>query len=157
MTIYSLDCTPFLIWCQSVVPRLVLTIAFWPAYRFFRRQVRWSGMPNTLRIFHSLLWSTVKCFSFVNEGEVHVYLKFSCFFYDPMNVGTLTSGSSAFSKSSLNICMVDECNCLMVWTFCSTALLRNWDENWPLPVLWLWMGLPDLLTYWVQHFERIIF
>ena len=37
--------TPFPIWNQSVVPRLVLTVASWPAYRFLRRQVRWSGIP----------------------------------------------------------------------------------------------------------------
>ena len=94
---------------------------------------------------------TVTGFSIVNEAEVHVYLKFSCFFYDPMDVGTLTSGSSAFSKSSLSICMGDECNCPMVWTFFSTALLGNWVENWPLPVLGPRLGLADLLTYWVQH------
>ena len=51
-------CTPFPIWDQSVVPCPVLTIASWPAYRFFRRQVRWSGIPISLRIFHSLLWAT---------------------------------------------------------------------------------------------------
>ena len=56
---------------------------------------------------------TIKGFSIVSEAKVDVYLKFSCFFYDPMDVGTLTSGSSAFFKSSLNICMGDECNCLM--------------------------------------------
>ena len=50
--------TPFPIWNQSVVPCPVLTVASWPAYRFLRRQVRWSGIPITLRIFHSLLWST---------------------------------------------------------------------------------------------------
>ena len=49
--------TPFPIWNQSVVPCLVLTIASWPAYKFLRRQVRWSGIPISLRIFHSLLWS----------------------------------------------------------------------------------------------------
>ena len=46
---------------------------------------------------------TVKSFSVVNEAEVDVFLKFSCFFYDPMDVGNLISDSSAFSKSSLNI------------------------------------------------------
>ena len=46
---------------------------------------------------------TVKGFSIVNEGEVDVFLEFSCFFYDPTDVGNLISGSSAFSKSSLNI------------------------------------------------------
>ena len=51
-------CTPFLIWNLSVIPCPVLTVASWPAYRFLRRQVRWSGIPISWRIFHSLLWST---------------------------------------------------------------------------------------------------
>ena len=51
-------CTLFPIWNQSVAPCLVLTVASWPAYRFSRRQVRWSGIPISLRIFRSLLWST---------------------------------------------------------------------------------------------------
>ena len=46
-------CTPFPIWNQSVGPCPVLT-----AYRFLKRQVRWSGIPISFRIFHSLLWST---------------------------------------------------------------------------------------------------
>ena len=50
--------TPFPIWNQSVVPCPVLTGASWPAYRFLKRQVRWSGIPISFRIFHSLLWST---------------------------------------------------------------------------------------------------
>ena len=49
---------PFLIWNKSVVPCPVLTVALLPAYRFLRRPVRWSGIPISLRIFHSLLWST---------------------------------------------------------------------------------------------------
>ena len=50
--------TPFPIWKQSVVPCPVLTVASWPAYRFLKRQVRWSDIPISFRIFHSLLWST---------------------------------------------------------------------------------------------------
>ena len=46
---------------------------------------------------------TVKGFSVVNKAEVDVFMEFSCFFYDPTNVGNLISGSSAFSKSSLNV------------------------------------------------------
>ena len=46
---------------------------------------------------------TVKGFSVVNDAEVDIFLEFSCFFYDPTDVGNLISGSSAFSKSSLNI------------------------------------------------------
>ena len=51
-------CTPFPIWNQSVLPCLVLSVASCPATlpcRFFRRQVRWSGIPISLRIFNSLL------------------------------------------------------------------------------------------------------
>ena len=55
MTIYSLDVLLFLFGTnQSVVPCPVLTVASWPANRFFKRQVRWSGIPISFRIFHSL-------------------------------------------------------------------------------------------------------
>ena len=49
----------------------------------------------------------------------------------------------------------DECNCPMVWTF-FTTLLGNWDEAQPFPVLWPLLGLPNLLTCWVQQFDSII-
>ena len=51
-------CTPFPTWNQSIVPWLVLPVASWPAYRFHRRQVRWTSISISLRIFHSLRWST---------------------------------------------------------------------------------------------------
>ena len=47
---------------------------------------------------------TVKDFVIVNKAEVDVFLELSCFFDDPTDVGNLISGSSAFSKSSLNMC-----------------------------------------------------
>ena len=46
---------------------------------------------------------TVKGFGIVNKAEIDVFLEFSCFFDDPVDVGNLISGSSAFSKTSLNI------------------------------------------------------
>ena len=46
---------------------------------------------------------TVKGFGIVDKTEINVFLELSCFFYDPMDVGNLISGSSAFSKTSLNI------------------------------------------------------
>ena len=46
---------------------------------------------------------TVKDFGIVNKAEVDVFLELSCFFHDPMDVGNLISGSSAFSKTSLNV------------------------------------------------------
>ena len=86
---------------------------------------------------------TVKGFSGVNEANV--FLEF-CFFYDPMDIGNLTFGFSAFLKSSLNIWnfsvhvllkpslkdfehylsrMWNELNCVVIWTFFGIALLRD--------------------------------
>ena len=61
---------------------------------------------------------TVKGFSIVSKAEVDVFLELSCFFYDPVDVGNLISGSSAFSKSSLNI-----------WKFTVHVLLKPGLEN----------------------------
>ena len=52
--------------------------------------------------------------------------------------------------------MGDECNCPVAWTFFTTTFHRTWDEDWPFLVLWSLMSFPILLTYWVQHFNRII-
>ena len=60
----------------------------------------------------------VRGFSVVNETEVDVFLEFSCFFYDPVDVGNLISGSSAFSKLSLN-----------TWEFSVHVLLNPGLEN----------------------------
>ena len=150
-------CTPFPIWNQSVVPCPVLTIASWPVYRFLRRKVRWSGIPISWRIFQLVVIHTVKGFGIVNKAEIDVFLELSCFFYDPTDIGNLIYGSSVFSKSSLNIwkftvhlqlkpglenfehyftSVWDECNCAVVWAFFGIAFLRDWNENWPFPVLW---------------------
>ena len=63
-------CTPFLIWNQSVVPRPALTCAYWPAYRFLRRQVMWSGIPISKNFPKFVMIYTVKDFSIVNKAEV---------------------------------------------------------------------------------------
>ena len=96
---------------------------------------------------------TVKGFGLVNKAEIDAFLELFCFFHDPADVGNLISGSSAFSKTSLNILkfMVhvllkpgmenfehyfttvwDECNCLVVWVFFHIAFLWDWNENSPL-------------------------
>ena len=61
---------------------------------------------------------TVKGFGVVNKAEIDVFLELSCFFNDPMDVGDLMSGSSAFSKSSFNI-----------WKFTVHILLKRGLEN----------------------------
>ena len=58
---------------------------------------------------------TVKGFGVVNKVEIDVFLELSCFFHDPADVGILISGSSAFSKPSLNI-----------WTFMVQHTLEGW-------------------------------
>ena len=61
---------------------------------------------------------TVKVFGRVNKAEIDVFLEVSCFFDDPVDVGNLISGSSAFSKTSLNI-----------WKFTVHLLLKPGLEN----------------------------
>ena len=61
---------------------------------------------------------TVKGFGLVNKAEVDIFLELSCFFYNPMDVGNLISGSSAFPKSSLNM-----------WKFMVHVLLKPGLEN----------------------------
>ena len=169
--------TPFPIWNQSVVPSPVLTVVSWPAYRFLKRQVRWSGIPIFQNFPQLIVIHTVKGFGIVNKTEMMFFWN-SCFFQDPLDVGNLISGSSAFSKTSLNIwkfmvhvllkpglenfelyftSVWEECNCVIVWAFFGIAFLCDWNENWPFPVLWPLLSFPNLLAYWVKHFHSIMF
>ena len=125
-------------------------------------------IPNLsliLFLVEPILWNfpqftvihTVKGFGIVNKVEIDVFLELSWFFDDPADVGNLISGSSAFSKTSLNIwkfmvhillkpglenfehyftSMWDECNCAVVGAFFGIAFLWDWNENCPFPVLW---------------------
>ena len=109
---------------------------------------------------------TVKSFSIVNEAKVDIFLEFSCFFADSTDVSNLISGSSAFSKSTLNswkllvhvllkpglenfeyyfASMWDECNCVVVWIVfgiaffgigMKTDLFQSCGHCWVFPVCW---------------------
>ena len=128
--------------------------------------VWYSHLFNSLPQF--VMIDTVKSFNVVEQTEIDVFREFPCFLYDPVNAGNLISGSFAFSKPSLHVwkflvhvmvkpsmqdlkhdltSMGDEYSCPMVSTFFSTTLLGDWDEDWPFPVPWPLLGLPDLLTY----------
>ena len=95
-----------------------------------------------------------------------------------MDAANLNSGSSSFSKASLYIwkfsvhgllkpslkdfehylsSVWNERNCAVVWTFFGSALLWDWNENWPFPVLWPLLNFPNLLAYWVQQFTASSF
>ena len=127
-------------------------------------------------VFPSLSeFSAVDCdpysqgFGTVSKAEIDAFLELSCFFDDPADVGNLISGSSAFSKPSLNIwrftvrvlmkpglenfkhyftSLWDECNCAVVWAFFGIAFLWDLNENWPFAVLWPLLSFPNLLAYW---------
>ena len=113
---------------------------------------------------------TVKGFSVVNETDVDVFLEFPCFLYDPANVGNLISGSSAFSKPSLDVwkflvhVMLKpsmqgfKYDLKLAWTL--SAIVQSFKHSLVLPFLEIgmridifqssghcWLGLPDLLTY----------
>ena len=119
----------------------------------------WSGIAISWRIFKFVVIHTVKGFRIVNEADV--FLEFSCFFYDPTDVGNLISGSSAFSKSSWNIStfsvyillkprlenfehyfasMWNECNCVAVWAFLGigmkTDLCQSCGYCWVFQICW---------------------
>ena len=127
-----------------------LQIRYWPLALSFRD----SGL--------------VKVFIIVSAADD--FLELPCFLYDPMDVGNLISGTSAFSKPNLNFwkfsvhkllkssldnfeyyfaSMWDECNCAVIWTFFGIAFLSDWNENWLFSVLWPLLSFPNLLAYWV--------
>ena len=93
---------------------------------------------------------TVKSFGIVNKAEIDVFLEFSCFFSDPLDVGNVISGSSAFCKTRWNFWKFtvhvllktglenfehyftnvwDECSCVAVWAFFGIAFLWDWNAN----------------------------
>ena len=136
----------------SVVPYRVLTVASWPAYRFLRRQVRWSGIPISKSLLQFVMIHTVKGFGVVNETEVDVFLEFPCFLYDPVNVGNLISGSSAFS----NWACTSESSLFMyywslTWRILSITLLA-WKMR--AMVVWTVFGIaPSLALKWKVTFS----
>ena len=171
--------TPFPIWNQSHLESV--PFGSMPSFNCFfltcmqilqeAGQVVWySHLLKNVPQF--IVVHTDKGFGIVNEAEIDVFLELSCFFNGPKDAGNLISGSSAFSKSSLNTWKLmvhvplktetenfehyfasvwDECNCVVVWAFFCIAFLWDWNENWPFPVLWPLLSFPNLLAYWVQH------
>ena len=115
-------CTPFPILNQSVVPCLVLTVALTciQVSQETGKMVWYSHLSKNFLQF--VVIHIVKGFSVVNEAEVDVFLEFSCFLYNLMNVSNLVCVSSAFSKLSLYL-----------WKFLVYVLLKlnlkDFDHN----------------------------
>ena len=114
---------------------------------------------------------TVSWLSLLGQPWENTFSGTLLLFHDPVDVGNLISGSSAFSKISLNITKFtvhillkpglenfehyfasvwDECNCAVVWAFFGIGFLWNWNENWPFPVLWPLLSFPNFLAFDVQ-------
>ena len=139
--------TPFQIWSQSIVPCLVLT-CFLICIQISQEAGKVVWYSHLFQNFPQFaVIHTVKGFDGVNKAEIDVFLELSWFFYDPMNVGNLISGSTAYSKSSLNIwkfvvhlllkpglenfehyfaSMWDECNCAVFSSVFSKSSLNIW-------------------------------
>ena len=167
MTIYSLDVLLSLfgpVCCSTSSSNC----CSWPAYSFLQRQVRWPGTAIIWRIFQFVVFQTLKNFGRVSKEKL-VFFWNSLFFDDPVDVGNLTSGSSAFAKSSLNIWnftvhillkpglenfeyyfinMWDECNSGIPWTFFGNDFLWDCNENWLFPGLWPLLSFPNFMAYW---------
>ena len=169
--------TPFPFWNQSVFPCLVLNYCFLTCIQVSQEASKVVLYSHHFKSFPQfLIIHTVKDFSIINEADA--FLELSCFFCDPTDFGNLLSGSSLFSKSGLYIwrflvhillkpslkdfehylaSMWNECSCAVVWIHFDISHLWAGKENWSFPVLWPLLSFPNLLTYWVQHFNSIIF
>ena len=142
---------------------------------------KWQPTPVFLPGESQGRWSLVGCRLWGSHRVGHDWRDLAavaaCFFYDPVDVGNLISGSTAFSKSSLNIwnfmvhtllkfgmkdfedylaSIWNEYNCMLVWTLFGIAFLWDWIENWSFPILWPLMSFPSA-DFKVQQFNSIIF
>ena len=152
---------------------------FLSCIQVLKRQVRWSGILISFRIFRSLLWSTQsKALAQSIKQKQMFFWNSLAFLMIQQMLAIWSLVLLPFLKSSLNIwkfmvhvllkpglenfehyfaSMWDECNCVVLWVFFGIAFLWDWNENWPFPILWPLLSFPNLLAYWVQHFHSIIF
>ena len=172
MTIFSLDVLLFLFGTSLFFLCPVLTV------QFFLNCIQISQEADQVVWYSHLLKNspqfivthTVKSFGIVNKAKIDVFYGTLFLLRWSSGCGNLIFGSSAFSKSSLNIWeflahvllkprlenfehyfanVWDECKCVVVWAFFGIAFLWDWNENWPFPVLWPLLSFPNLLAYWV--------
>ena len=147
MTIYSLDVLLFLFGSSLLLSMSSSNYCFLTCVQISQEagQVVWySHLFQNFPQF--LVIHTVKGFGIVNKAEIDVFLELSCFVDDPADGGNLISGSSAFSKTNLNIwkfsvhillkpglenfehyfaSVWDDCNCEVVWAFFGIASLKD--------------------------------
>ena len=141
------------------------------------QKVRWSGIPISLKILHSLSWST-QLKALAQSMKQMFFLKFPCFFLWYNRCWQLDLWSLCLFKIQVYIwkflvhvllkpglkdferylaSMWNVCCGAVVWTFFGIAVFWDWNENGHFLVLWPLLGFPNLLAYWGQHFNSIIF
>ena len=130
-------CTPFSILNQSVVLYKVLTVASWPAYRFLRRQVRWSDIPISKSFPQFVVIHRVKGFGIVNETEVDVFLEFPCFLLIQWMLAIWSLVPLVFSKPSLNI-----------WKFSLHVILK---PTYSILSITLLAWEMSAIVWWLEH------
>ena len=134
--------SPFLILNQSIVPHLVLTCASWPEYRFFRRQVRWMGIPNSLRMFHSLLWSTQ------SKALVSSMQKLDAFLWNFLAFSVTQRMLTIWSLVSLPF---PACTSGISW------FMYYWSLAWRILSMIMLAGEMSAIIWWVKHSLALLF
>ena len=152
--------SPFPNWNQSVVPSSVLTVASWAAYRFLRRQVRWSGIPISLRIFQFVVIHTVEGFGVVNKAEVDVRAvlhfvlvclygihSFPCVYFFPMSFMKRLSFSCWIALTSFLI----EASLI-----CSVVLVSGVQQSDLVLCLWIYIYVCIYILFQILFHYRLI-
>ena len=112
MTIYSLDVLLFLFGTSLLFHVQFLTVASWPAYRFLKWQVRWSGIPISFRIFQFIVIHKVEDFGVINKAEIDVFLLTVAFLMIQQILAIWSLVPLPFLKSA--------------WTFGSSQFMYCW-------------------------------
>ena len=132
---YTALTSSFLIWNHPVVPCLVLTVASWNCIQVSQEADKVVWYSHLFKSFPQfVVIHTVKGFHVVSETDAS--LEFPCFLYDPTNVGSLTSGSSAFSKPSLYIWKFLVCVILKPAHKILSMNLLAWEMSAIVPMVW---------------------
>ena len=132
-------CIPFPFWNLYVIPCPVLTVAFWPAYRFLRSQVRWSGIRISFKNFPQLVVIyTVKGFGVVSKAEVDVFLELSLAF---SMIHRMLAIWSLVPLSFLN----------SAWTSGSSWFTCCWSLAWRILSITLLAYGMSAIVWWFEH------
>ena len=138
------------IWNQFIIPCLVLIFCFLTWIQSLQQEGKLVWYSHLFKHFQQLVViHRIKGFSIVNEAEVNAFLGFSCFFYDTMDIDYLISGSSAFSKYSLNF-----------WKFLAHVLLKpclkNFEKRYKKLIFWAYCPLYSRIhAYVLSPFSHI--